>query len=274
MTRYPPSPMRRFALLVSFCFVACLDQTPPETAPEEVDANLKWFWVNGDDADDALLIDGASKLAVAGKADTRTAPLKGQMRNRLETGDLVKFGLENNEPANARGVILVNLFDCSLDKLETILSAKDQKAQYEGVYESYDRTFTVSDPEAFNSKSVDRINWDIAMRVALPLGDVYDSNVKGGLRRVKGGANGDFIIARTYLTAPATFMNPNTTSYFKQDYQIEVFWEQSPGRIFHAYGMWREIKTYDLTIEDNGFLNIVLDNLKKWDDGTQDLCKK
>ncbi|MGV3620924.1 MAG: hypothetical protein ACO1OB_08905 [Archangium sp.] len=266
--------MRRLALLASLCFVACLDQTPPETAPEEVDANLKWFWVNGDDAEDALLVDGAAKLAVSGKADTRTEPLKGQMRNRLESGDLTKFGLEANDPSAARGVILVNLFDCSLDKLETILSAKDQKAQYAGVYESYDRTFTTSDPESFNAKRDDRINWDIAMRVALPLGDIYDSNVKGGLRRVKGGEKGDFIIARTYLTAPATFMNPNTTSYFKQDYQIEVFWEQSPGRIFHAYGMWREIKTYDLTIEDNGFLNIVLDNLKKWDDGTQDLCRK
>ena len=71
-------------------------------------------------------------------------------------------------------------------------------------------------------------------------------------------------------------MFPSTsTSYFKQDYQIEVFWEQSPGRIFHGYGMWRDIKVggFNLTIEDNGFLNIVLDNLVAWDTRTAELCK-
>lgn len=270
--------MRRFALLAPLCLAACLDQTPPETAPEEVDANLKWFWVHGDEAGDATLVDGANKLAVSGKADTRTAPLKGQMRNRLEPSDLVNVGLEHNDPSTARGVILVNLFDCTLDRLAVILSAKDQKSQYADVYERYDRTFTVSDPEAFTGGSSDVITWNVATRVALPLGDVYDSNLKGGLRRVKapadGPTKGDFIIARTYLTEPAVFQNPDTTSYFRQDYQIELFWEQSPGRVFHAYGMWRDIKTYDLTIEDNGFLNIVLDNLKKWDDGTEALCRK
>lgn len=270
--------MRRLSLLSVLCFAACLDKTPPETAPEAVDDNLKWFWVNGDSADDATLIDGAAKLSVAGKADTRTTPLKGQMRNRLETSDLTNVGLEANDPSTARGVIVVNLFDCTLPKLSAILAAKDQKAQYTDVYESYDRTFTSSDVDAFVNGSSSVLNWDIAARVALPLGDVYDSNLKGGLRRITASAEsatkGDFIIARTYLTAPAMFQNPNTTSYFRQDYQIEIFWEQSPGRIFHAYGMWRDIKTYDLTIEDNGFLNIVLDKLVNWDDQTAVLCKK
>jgi hypothetical protein len=40
--------------------------------------------------------------------------------------------------------------------------------------------------------------------------------------------------------------------------------------------MWRDIKAggFNLSIEDNGFMNIVLDNLVKWDDQTAVLCKK
>lgn len=266
--------MRRFALLALLSCTACLDNTPPETAPDEVDANVQWFWVHGDSADDATLADGVAKLGVAGKADTRTEPFKGQMRSRLTSEELAGVGLSANDPSTARGALLVNLFDCTLDKLEVILSAQDQKSQYEGVYERYDRTFTTSDPAAFNDGASDVITWDVSSRVALPLSDIYESSLKGGLRRVKGTAHGDVLIARTYLTAPATFENPNSTGYFRQDYQMEIFWEQSPGRIFHAYGMWRDIRTYELTMEDNGFFSIVLDNMKKWDDNTQTLCAK
>jgi hypothetical protein len=85
---------------------------------------------------------------------------------------------------------------------------------------------------------------------------------------------GPFLITRTWLPAPATF-SATSTSSFKQDYQLEIFWEQAPGTIFHAYAMWREIRDggFNLTLEDNGFLNLVLDNLVSWDDKTAVLCK-
>lgn len=270
--------MRWFGLVMCVGALGCLDKTPPPVAPSAIDQNLKWFWNNGQSVDDATLIDGAAKLAVAGKADTRTTPLKGQMPSRLEKSDLTVVNLELNEPASARGLLVVNLFDCTLDKLEKILSAADQKAQYDGVYDAYSRTFS-TDAAAFADKRTNVLNWDIDLKASLPVNDTYSSHLKGGLRRVPAAASsatkGPFLIARTWLTAPAEF-GKDSTSYFKQDYQIEVFWEQSPGRIFHAYGMWREIKDggFNLTLEDDGFMNIVLDNLVKWDDTTVSLCKK
>lgn len=269
--------MSRGIPFIAALLLAACNGTPPSLAPEEVDANLRWFWVNGDVADDATLIDGANKLAVAGKADSRTAPLKGQMRERLTSADLVNVGLEANDPSTARGLIVVNLFDCTLDKLQGILIAQDQATQYPDVYKSYVRTYT-SDLEAFTSGSKATLGWDVDLQAALPVDDVYASLIRGGVRRVTaptdGPTKGPFLVTRTYLTAPATF-GASSTSWFKQDYQVEVFWEQSPGRIFHAYGMWRDIKVggFGLSIEDNGFLNIVLDNLVAWDDRTAELCK-
>lgn len=271
---YAPGMLR--ALLTGLVFFGC-NSTPPSLAPDAVDANLRWFWVNGDTATDATLIDGAGKLAVAGKAETRTTPLKGQMRERLESTDLSSVGLEANDPSTARGVLVVNMFDCTLDKLQAILISKDQPTQYPDVYKTYVRSYTTDDG-AFVAGTRNTLTWDIDLSAALPVDDVYTSQLHGGLRRVPapadGATHGPFLIARTWLPTPAVF--PSTsTSYFKQDYQIEVFWEQSPGRIFHGYGMWRDIKVggFNLTIEDNGFLNIVLDNLVAWDARTAELCK-
>lgn len=268
---------RALATLVALSCLGCLNQTPPSLAPDAVDANLRWFWVNGDTASDETLIDGAGKLAIAGKADTRTAPLKGQMRDRLEPADLANVGLQDNDPSTARGVLVVNLFDCTLDKLQAILLSQDQITQYPDVYKSYVRTYT-SDADAFTSGRSQVLTWDVDVQAPLPVDDVYSSLLRGGVRRVEAPVesptHGPFLIARTWLTAPATFSS-TSTSYFRQDYQIEVFWEQAPGRIFHGYGMWRDIKVggFNLTIEDNGFLNIVLDNLVAWDTRTAELCK-
>lgn len=261
------------ALLVTGC-----NATPPSLAPEEVDKNVAWFWVNAQVASDAALIDGAAKLAVAGKADSRTAPLKGQMRDRLTSADLVNVGLQANDPSTARGLIVVNLFDCTLEKLERILVAQDQATQYPNVYKSYVRSYT-SDADAFTAGTTSTLTWDVDLKAALPVDDVYASLIRGGIRRVTAPADsatkGPFLVTHTYLSAPATF-SATSTSWFKQDYQVEIFWQQSTGRIFHAYGMWRDIKAggVGLGIEDNGFVNIVLDNLVAWDDRTAELCKQ
>lgn len=268
------------ALLPTLALTACLNATPPPQAPDALDENLRWFWVNAVALDDAALREGAAKLAVAGKADTRTTALKSATRNRLQPAELAVVGLDKtNDPSTARGMMIVNVFPCTLDKLQRILVAQDQKSQYAGVYDSYLRTYT-SDAAAFTAGTADVLTWDVDLQATMPVDDPYTSSIKGGVRRVTAPADsatkGPFLLARTWLPAPATFLRPTSTSYFRQDYQLEVFWEQAPGTIFHAYAMWRDIKNggFNLTIEDNGFMNLVLDNLVKWDDTTAALCGK
>lgn len=268
-------PRTPLIALAALGLSGCLNATPPEPAPDSLDGNMRWWYAHQGSATDAEAKDGIGKLAVAGKADTRTTALKSQMA-RLDPADLGEVGLEGvNDPQGARGFLLLNLFSCNLDKLEEILISRDQATQYPGVYDAYDRSYT-TDLDAFSGGGTKDLGWDVDMKCTLPVSDQYHAQIKGGLRRFAGAApdGSDVLVARSALPAPAEF-GASSTSYFRQDYQVEIYWEQSPGKIFHAYGMWREMKVggFNLTTEDNGMFNLLIDNLQKWDDRTVELCQ-
>lgn len=267
--------VRLASLACALLLAGCLDATPPQPAPESLDGNLRWWYGHLTRATDAEAADAVQKLAAAGKSDTRTQPLKSQMA-RLDPADLVEVGLEGvNDPAAARGFLVLNLYPCTLERLAQILVSTEQQTQYPGVYDAYQRTYT-SDEGAWTAGAADTLGWEVAMTCTLPVADAYRANLQGGIRRVRGAApgGGDVLIARSALPLPAEFA-PGSQSYFRQDYQVEIYWEQEPGRIFHAYGMWREMKVggFNLTTEDNGMFNLLIDNLLKWDDRTVELCR-
>jgi hypothetical protein len=264
-----------FMLLVAGALWGCLDATPPPSAPESLDGNLRWWFAHQAGSTDAESADAVQKLATAGKADSRTQALKSQMA-RLEAADLAEVGLETvNDPQAARGFLVLNLYACTLDRLAEILISRDQATQYPGVYDAYDRTYT-SDLDAWSSGAAKSLSWEVAMTATLPISDAYQAQLQGRLRRLPGAApgGGDVLVYRGTLAGPARFATTSTSS-FKQDYQVEIFWEQEAGRIFHAYGMWREMKVggFNLTTEDNGMFNLLIDNLLKWDERTVELCR-
>jgi hypothetical protein len=271
--------MRRLVSVVGlFSAVACAPAPIPQ-APDAIDANVKWFWTNAGSATDATLLAAALKLSVAGKADTRSTPFKGQHRERLSKDDLIPVGLETNDPSKARGLLVVNLFDCTQSKLESILTDPDQATLYPGVYERNVRTLH-EERQPFLDHTQSALSWSSDISITFPVADPYSSKIEGSLRRVKpdGSADGfpaELLVERVFLTEPATF-GATSTSFFRQDYQIEIFWEQSPGRIFHAYGMWREVKVggFDKTLEDDDFFTLMLNNLVDWDGKTAALCAK
>lgn len=259
--------------------VACLDGTPPPQAPQGLDENLAWFWTNSDALKDEEVVAGAKTLAAAAKADSWAKPTKAQSKVRLTKEEVgVVVPSVSQDPAAARGLLAVTMFDCTTAKLEGILAADDQFTLFPGVWDANVRTKT-SDGAAFLSGAANTVSWSSAIKITFPIGDQYSSTIRGSLRRVpvadKSFSQSGLIVARTWLPSPAVF-GQGSTSYFKQDYQIEIFWEPTAGRIFHAYGMWREVKVggFNLTLEDNGFMNLVLDNMVTWDDKVTELCKK
>lgn len=153
--------------------VSCSAPVPP-SAPDALDANVKWFWVNEDSASDETLISAAQKLAVAGKADTRTTPFKGQHRERLTTDELAPVGLQMNDPSKARGLLVVNLFDCTLEKLTSILSDPAQTTLYPGVWVNNARTLE-SDRQAFLDGTETTAKWTADISISFPIGDTYTS---------------------------------------------------------------------------------------------------
>jgi hypothetical protein len=270
----------RLTLVVAFVLsgsFACAP--PPEPAPEDLDGNLRWFWSKSPDATDAEVVEAALKLQGAGKADTLTAEKPGRgYLTRLVPDELAVVGLKDVvDPAKARGFFITNVFPCTLDKLETIVTALDQKAQYPEAYDAYARTYT-SDVDAFQARSRPSLSWDVTLTAKLVTAP-YTSNLKGGVRRLTPamGATpfGPVLIARTWLAAPATFRNPDPATGFDQDYQIEIYWERTPGEIFHAYGMWRDLRLgLGFTTESNDLVNTVMSGLIDWDKKTAELCKK
>ena len=120
-------------LIAVLLCAGCAAPVPP-SAPDALDANVKWFWVNGDSASDDSLIEAAQKLAVAGKADTRTTPFKGQHRERLTSEELAPVGLQQNDPSTARGLLVVNLFCARGDAMTlTRVSRGTMRASSSGV---------------------------------------------------------------------------------------------------------------------------------------------
>lgn len=267
----------RTPLLALTLLAACGPATV--AAPDDLDGNLRWFWANSKDAKDTDVIEAALKLQVAGKADTLTAQKPGRgFVTRLSGDEIAVAGLKDVvDPAKARGFFITNVFPCTLDKLETIVSALDQKAQYPEAYDAYTRSYT-SDSAAYTSRTSPNLSWDVTLTAKLVTAP-YTSNLKGGLRRVTPASGkttfGPMLIGRTWLPAPATFKNPDPATSFEQDYQIEIWWERTPGELFHAYGMWRDLRLgLGFTTEDNGVANTLMDGLVDWDKKTAELCKK
>jgi hypothetical protein len=249
-----------------------------EPAPEGLSANVRWFWSRSDAADDATVLDATSKLSVAGKLDTFTTPSKAAQRERLAPADLAIVGLQTNDPSKARGLLVVNVFDCRMDVLADLLSADEQMTLYPDSWTSHVRQAT-SDRQAFLDKRAARYSWDADVSVTFPIADAYQSKLKGTLRRVVApadlGLGPEVLVARLWLTAPAVFP-PSSTSAFNQNYEIEIFWEPTPGRIAHGYGMWREVKVgaFNLTLEEEDLVKVTLDNLVSWDGKTAALCAR
>jgi hypothetical protein len=269
--------MRLTPVAVLAVFTACAPPSMP--APDDLDGNLRWFWSSSKAATDAEVIEAALKLQTAGKADTLTPDKPGRgFISRLAPGELAVVGLEGTvDPAKARGLYVTNVFPCTLEKFTAIVTALDQKAQYPEAYDTYERTYS-SDASAFTGGSATTLTWDVTTTTKLVTAP-YTSSLKGGVRRVVPAAGktpfGPLLIARTWLPAPAVFKNPDPNTSFEQDYQIEIFWERTPGELFHAYGMWRDLRLgLGFTTEDNGVANTILTGLLDWDKKTVELCKK
>lgn len=252
---------------LTLCALLSLAACRVEDAPQDLDGAMHAAWT-GFDADDdeaaAALVDTLHGL-VGG--DTLDQDSRGALSplTVAELGDITPS--PGQDPADAPGMLLVNPLPCALDDLAAVLVHLAQDELYPGVYLEYERVHD-GDAEAFLAGQADRVGWVSDMRVEL-LGAEYTEQVRGDLRRVSSGER-PLLWARTFLTAPAVFVDSDWT--FEQDYQIELFWERAPGDLLHAYGIWREMDVGGLSAEDEGFVNITLNNMVDWDAQTATLC--
>lgn len=244
-----------------------------EPAPKELDDLLHYLWTNVEQGDDATLAEGIVNLDAAVKAKSLEGPEDGTLTT-LTKAEAALVGVTDRDPKDAPGVYLVNAYSCDLDTLQAILTHADQAAIYPGVYDAYSRSYD-SPKEPFLAGEVDGLEWDLEYTASI-LGATYVARPRGRLRRVPDLSAeetpwGPVVFARTHMPEPAEFDTDNKSQ--EQDYQLEMYWERSPGTIVHVYGLWRQADFgAGYTSEDTGVQRILLNNLIDWDDTTEALC--
>lgn len=260
--------MRTSIPLVVLALTACRAVDP---APADLDGQLHWFWDNGFSADDDGVHETVAALRLAVEADVAEDPLRGSVSD-LSDEQIVPFVDGPQVASESTGFYLVNAFDCSMEQLEPVLIARDQDAQYLDFYDRYERTYTTDD-DAYLARAAPELLWDIDLTASI-LGATYTEQLSGGVRYVReSGEEPAVMVQRTWLVEPAVF-EEGSNKAFVQDYQIEVYAEVSPGRMLHAYGLWRETELgTGLTDESDLVINTTLNNLEDWDERTSELCR-
>ncbi len=260
----------RLLLLLAPAVLAGCRKIDP--APEELDALVHWMWSKYEDGTDEELAEGVTNLFAAVDGHPLEDAEDGTV-SALTRDEAALVGVTDRDPADAPGVYLVNAYTCTLDQLQPILLYKAQDELYDGVYDRYVREYTSSRAE-FEARTAPFMAWTVEYDASL-LGAKYTAEIVGGLRFVPDlgddrSPHGPALIARTYLPEPAAFESDNKSQ--EQDYQIEV-WTRRGGDLLHVYGLWRQADFGGgITSGDEGSQRILLNNLAKWDDTTEEHC--
>ena len=267
-------PVRRLPALVLPVAVLLGGCKAVDPAPRELDDLLHWFWQKYADGTDEELAEGAVNLYDAVDAASFEELSDGSISD-LDRDEAALVGITDQDPAEAAGVYLVNVYDCTLPKLEPILLHRDQATLYDGIYDRYERTYTASRDD-FEGRASPTMTWDVEYEASL-LGAAYTANLEGGLRYVPTlddelSPHGPVMLSRTHLLEPVTYDGDSNKSQ-EQDYQVEIYLKQSSGRVLHVYGLWREADYGGTTNSDNeGVQRLLLNSLADWDATTEQHC--
>lgn len=240
--------------------------------PTDQTGLMKWMWRHYEDASDELMHDALGNLHAALQAD-------GLVHNR--TGSLDDLGAEDvagvhaqGDPALCTGLMLAGVMDCSLTQVDQITVNPNQMEMYPGVYDSYERTYQNSIPD-YVERSHSRLDWTLVSTGVL-LGSHYTLHYGAGNRWIparqggNGTGDGDFLLTRSWMLEPGTF--DSQARAMDQDYQVEVYYHRTDGKVVHLWAAWRQVRMGTLTNDDPVVMDTLVSNMESWDDQTRQLC--
>jgi hypothetical protein len=242
-----------------------------EPAPEDLDGLFHWFWTNYEEAGDDDWLDGINNAhAAMGMGVLEDVVDGGLGQFTREQMDLVDMR-DDADPSELAGLYLLNVLPCTLEQIQDIVTSLDQMTMYDEAYESYEREYT-SDEEAYFSGDAPTLSFRSVIGATM-LGASYTETVEGLIRRVP--TDDDFnyspvILARYHMPEEAVW--DTASFFFTQDYQVEIYYERSPGQVAHLYGLWRHMGYGQGSTQDEGIARQVLNGLSDWDQRTAELC--
>ena len=244
-------------------------------APEDLEIAVKSYWQDYEKASDGDVAE-ATRTVDAIVQPLRTSgqfPTTGRI-GKLEQADLGEVGMKDKgDASSAQGIMIATEIGCTLDQIERILIAKNQTELYPEVYTSYDRTYAAS-ADDYLARKATTFSWSTHYSATVASSS-YDVTVLSGVRRIPDLGKektpfGSVLLSRTYWPAPAHVVNEGKS--WKQDYQMEAYYETEPGKVIHLYGVWREIDM-GYSMASDSIVKFMLNSMLEWDDRTTELCK-
>ncbi len=239
----------------------------PRPTPDDVDGLGHWLWVNGDAADDAAIVDATVRMHQAVSGDDLDPVDRGTLTD-LTAAELGVVDLTDRDPGTAQGVFYAGPVGCSLDALADIFTAANQDELFPDVYDSYERTFA-TDRDAFLARAAPRVEWSTSYGATL-VSSPYTTTSLGSLRRAVTDDD-EALVGRSHMPEPATFEEGSGNS-FALDFQIESYRARDDGQLVHFYGIWRDLKVGEFTMDDDVVIGFVFDALVQFDQKTTELC--
>lgn len=273
---YGPLMMRRavvaaFVLFLGACDFGTLDdfsRDEPMVGSSESSVQALKLWKNFEKPDSDLTAAVADIGGIVERAGGRGVQVKIDPLKKEDLG-IPSIALD---PAAGQGMLIITELDCSLAQIEKLVVATNQAEIIPEQYEKYARSYSTSVQDFLGGAAPD-LTWKTAYTVKA-LSRVYEADLTGGARRVAGAApgGGAMLVTRTVLDAPARFISGEDAD-FKQDYQIEAFYETAPKKVTHFYGMWREFRVGSLTSTHDLYITVALGSLIDFDGRLSKVCR-
>jgi hypothetical protein len=263
-----------FAAGTAACTFSSLDEFSidnVEAADAELNHSSRLLWSRFEDGNEEAVTElvGRIHLIVEHARAQNDMPLQRRIE-RLTAADLPAPLKDKVDPGKAVGMMVATDIPCSLAQVERLTIARNQPELYPDVYVTYDRTYVTSDTDYLERK-IDRLKW--ATQLTADLQGEYSSKLDGTIRYVAH-ASPDakpVLLVRSFFPEPAVCKKAENR--WDQDYQIELYYERSPGSVVHVYALWRDLKLGSLTLETQIATSVQLSGLIDWDVRTGKLCK-
>ena len=263
--------MARWTTTLAVIAVAGVGCKAVEPAPEDLDGLFHWFWTNYEAATDDDWLDGINNAHAAMGMGVLEDVVDGSLSSfTREEMDLVAMR-EDADPGELAGLYLLNVLPCTVEQVEEIVTSLDQMAIYDEAYESYAREYT-SDEEAYFDREEATLSFSSDIGATM-LGASYTETVEGLVRwvpRDDDHNHGPVLMARYHMPEEAIW--DTSGFFFTQDYQVEIYYERSPGELAHLYGLWRNMGYQEGSTSDGNIARMVLDRLAEWDERTAEIC--
>jgi hypothetical protein len=244
-----------------------------DPAPASVDGAMQWLYENYEKATPAEIADAVSKVNAGFQKDD--LPLKNTLENLTAAAiSDVELG-QTNDPSTAQGMLVVSAIPCAIDKIEKIHTALNQNEIHHGGYESYKRVYTSSDTDYF-ARTTDLLTWTTDYVIST-LGSRYSATIKGGVRFIPATDDkkvfpfGSMFIGRAVLPKPGVFA-ADSSDYFKQDYQLDLYYQDAENETIHVFGVWRDMKYIGTKSSSDVFIANITGSGVEGDKDVGDLC--